>query len=154
MFIKKKYEASSPFKITDVKCDPKWVADVGDHVITVSCKINGVPCQFPFGAARWGQLVGGLGIDCDEVLFPATHPVWPERERISTGGGGQNSYALFISDNTVTSQPKENQKDFRFTGQLYSTAPIAKAFKTKLMELYNKGLLTQKFLERVGAAKA
>lgn len=153
MFIKKKYEASSPFKITDVKCDRKWLSEVGDHGIIISCRINGVSCQFPFGAARWGMMVGGLGIDCDEVLFPATHAVWPERERISTGGGGQNSYALFISDSVVTSQPKENQKDFRFIGQLYSTAPIVKAFKPKLMELYNKGLLTQKFLERVGAAE-
>lgn len=154
MFIKKKYEASSPFKITDVKCSQKWVAEVGDHGIIISCKINDVPCQFPFGAARWGKLVGGLGIDCDEVLFPETHRVWPERERISTGGGGQNHYALFISDSVVTSQPKENQKDFRFIGQLYSTAPIVKAFKPKLMELYNNGLLTQKFLERVGAVEA
>ena len=154
MFVKKKYEGKMPFKITDVKCSQRWVADVGDHGIIISCKINGVPCQFPFGPARWGQLVGGLGIDCDEVLFPGTHPVWPERERIATGGGGQNHYALFISNSIVTSQPKENQKDFRFIGQLYSTAPIVKAFKPKLMELYDKGLLTQKFLERVGAAEA
>ena len=154
MFIKKKYEATSPFKITDVKCDRKWLSEVGDSGIIISCRINGVPCQFPFGAARWGMMVGGLGIDCDEVLFPATHSVWPERERVSTGGGGQNSYALFISDSVVASQPKENQKDFRFIGQLYSTAPIVKAFKPKLMELYNQGLLTQKFLERVGAVKA
>ena len=61
MFIKKKYEASSPFKITDVKCNQRWVSEVGDHGIIISCKINNVPCQFPFGAARWGKLVGGLG---------------------------------------------------------------------------------------------
>ena len=149
MFVKKRYEGKVPFKVTGVKCDPKWIADVGDHVVTVSCLINGVKCDFPFGAARWGKLVGGLGIDCNEVLFPETHPVWPGRERIATGGGGQNHYALFIGDDIVTSQPKENQRDFRFHGQLYSTAPIAKAFKSKITELYNKGLLTPEFLSRV-----
>lgn len=113
-----------------------------------------MPCQFPFEGARWGKLVGGIGIDCNEVLFPGTRPLRPERELITTGGGGQNYYALFISNSVVTSRPKENQKDFRFIGQLYSTAPIVKAFKAKLMELYDKGLLTQKFLERVGAAEA
>ena len=48
MFIKKKYEASSPFKITDVKCDQKWLAEAGNDGLVVSCLINGVPCKFPF----------------------------------------------------------------------------------------------------------
>lgn len=69
-----KYEGKMPFKITDIKCDRRWVAEVSDHCIIISCKINGVPCQFPFGAARWGKLVGGLGIDCAEVLFREPTP--------------------------------------------------------------------------------
>lgn len=47
MFIKKKYEVSSPFKITDVKCDQKWLAEAGNDGLVVSCLINGVPCKFP-----------------------------------------------------------------------------------------------------------
>ena len=155
MFIKKKYEASNPFKITDVTCDEKWLAEAGNDGLVVSCRINGVSCKFPFKGARWSKvMVGGLGIDCEDALFPRSGSFWPEHVKIATEGGGNYYYPLCINDDVVKSQPKENQKDFRFTGQLYSTAPIAKAFKTKLLELYSKGYLTQKFLEHVGAAEA
>lgn len=155
MFVKKKYEASNPFKITDVKCDQKWLAEAGNDGLVVSCLINGVSCKFPFKGARWSNvMVGALGIDCEDALFPRSGSFWPEHVRIASEGGGNYYYPLCINDDVVKSQPKENQKDFRFTGQLYSTAPIAKAFKTKLLELYNKGYLTQKFLEHVGAAEA
>lgn len=152
MNLKEAYEARNPFRITDVKCDRKWVYDTYEGAVVITCCINGIRCEFAFRGARWNKVVGGLGIDCNSArVYDGTVSFLGGNyiEGIANGGG-QHYYALYIDDRVVTSQPKSNQKDYRFTGQYYSTAPIINAFKARMQKLYSEGQFTDKFLTAIG----
>ena len=150
--IKSTLSTGKALKITDVKVNPRWIYETFKGSISVDCKINGKPAEFVFMASRWDSMLDS-GIDCNEVrAFQEGAPKdWNGRptkyESITiSNGGGQTTYALKISSSVLTSKPKENQKDYGFTGQYYSTQPVVSEFKSKLLSLYNNGELTEEFI--------
>lgn len=62
-----------------------------------------------------------------------------------TTGGSARSYFLSFGRSTLKSMPKENQKDFRFTGRYYSTRPLVAEFKKLITSAFNTDLLTEEF---------
>ncbi len=140
-------EASNVMKITHVTVEPRKIYDrkiydIYDRSIVVKAKINGLSSEFVFEAASAGN-IWFTGIDCNEAIING------KRTKISNGGG-QTHYALQIPVSVLNSAPNEKQKNFRFTGQEYSTAPIVPAFKEALQNLFKKGELTQEFLKAIG----
>lgn len=129
-------------KIASVVVKPTTICDTYSGAIIVKAKINGFSLEFIFGAARSGN-IWFTGIDCDEAIING------KRIDISNGGG-QTHYALRIPVDVLKSAPKLNQKDFQFTGQIYSTVPIVSAFKKIMQDLFKEGLLTQQFLKAIG----
>lgn len=135
-------EASNVMKITQVTVEPRKIYDTYNRSIIIKASINGFSSEFVFEAARAGN-IWFTGIDCDEAII--------NRKRIDiSDGGGQTHYALRIPVDVLKSAPNEKQKNFRFTGQEYSTAPIVPAFKEALQNLFKKGELTQEFLKAIG----
>ncbi|MEE3417604.1 MAG: hypothetical protein VZR53_19960, partial [Prevotella sp.] len=62
-------------------------------------------------------------------------------------GGGQTYFALHLY--RVKDSPKENQKDFSFTGRYYSTVPLKNEFKEKLQQLWAENDITEEFKDYV-----
>ena len=135
-------EASNVMKITQVTVEPRKIYDTYKQSIIVKANINGFSSKFVFSAARGGD-IWFTGIDCDDATING------KRTDISDGGG-QTHYALRIPVSVLKSAPNEKQKNFRFTGQEYSTAPIVPAFKEALQNLFKKGELTQGFMKAIG----
>jgi hypothetical protein len=135
--------------ITDVVINPRFICETLQS-FTVYAVINGKPLGFTFSDRDH---------DCNEA-FEATkleHRIQPydfyKKGSFISGiasGGGYHQYALSIPEDVLFSKPKVNQKDFGFTGQYYSTAPVVSYFKKLLNELYENGQLTPNFLEYLG----
>ena len=145
-------ESVSGLKITNVSVEPKWIYDTFKGSIKVKATINGKEALFSFGAARSGN-VFFAGVDCNAaIVFRKGEEDIPSYLRHSRNitishGGTQTHYALQIYASTLKSAPKENQKDFRFAGQNYSTKPVKDVFRQKLEALYQDNDLTQEFLD-------
>ena len=137
-----KEATNTKLKITQVTVEPRKIYDTYSDSIIVKAKINGLSSEFVFKAARSGN-IWFTGIDCDEVIING------KRTDVSEGGG-QTHYALRINTDILKSAPKINQKNFQFSGQEYSTAPIVPAFKEALQNLFKKGELTQGFMKAIG----
>lgn len=139
------------FKITDVKVNTNWVYDTYSYGITISAKVNGHKVEFPFTAAR-GNNIMCAGIDCNEARFMKDEPAsfWNNFESVTLSHGGtQTSYALQIYASVLKSKPKQNQKDFSFTGCYYSTVPIKKAFKDKMNKMFENNEFTDEFMNKI-----
>jgi hypothetical protein len=137
--------------ITNVKISTNWVYDTYDYPINIDAKINGKNVRFCFSGSRSDSIMF-CGIDCNEALFEKESGTsyWDKYDRVKiSNGGGQTYYALHIYSSVIKSKPKENQKDFRFTGRYYSTQPLKAEFKRVLKELYEKNDLTKEFLEKI-----
>lgn len=145
-------EATSGLKITNVSVEPKWIYDTYKGPIRVKANINGKEALFSFEAARSGNIFFA-GVDCNSaVVLKERDEDMPAYLRYSRGitisnGGTQTHYALQIHASTLKAAPKENQKDFLFTGRNYSTKPVKEVFKQKLEALYQNNDLTQEFLD-------
>lgn len=140
------------FKVTEVKVNTNWIYDTYSDGITISAKINGHKVEFPFTAARGGNIMFA-GIDCDEARFIKDEYAWNfwdrfERVTISHGGT-QTTFALQIYSSVLKSKPKENQKDFSFTGRFYSTMPLKKAFKDKMNKMFENNEFTNEFMNKI-----
>lgn len=139
-----KEATNAKLKITQVSVEPRKIYDTDTYnrSIIIKANINDFSSEFVFEAARSGN-IWFTGIDCNEAII--------NRKRIDiSDGGGQTHYALRIPVDVLKSAPNEKQKNFRFTGQEYSTAPIVPAFKEALQNLFKKGELTQEFLKAIG----
>ena len=138
-------EAASKVKITGGSCSTKWIYDTMQDGLNIKFSINGHACDFIFRANHGRYIVDG--IDCDAAYIN------DERvEPITTSGGTARSYAISVPGSIMTSEPKENQKDFGFTGQYYKTTPIVKYIKEKLTDLLNNSIdiFSDRFLDKVG----
>lgn len=139
------------FKVTEVKLNTKWIYDTWDGYITISAKVNGHLVEFPFSPARWDSPMAA-GIDCNEARFVKDESAsfWDRFDRVTIShGGGQTHYALQIYSSALKAQPKENQKDFCFTGHYYSTQPLKAAFKSRMLSMFENNEFTQEFLDKV-----
>ena len=139
-------------KITNIRINDRWLYDTQRGGIAVAANVNGVDMVFPF--MPFFQYAP-KGMDCDECVLTTMDKYGMydhSASRIShiAEGGGYRTYALAIWERVLKSKPKQNQKDFRFTGQYYSTEPIKAEFKNQLQRLYNEGALTDKFLKAIG----
>lgn len=138
-------EAASKIKITGGSCSTKWIYDTMQDSLNIKFSINGHACDFVFRANHGRYVVDG--IDCDAAYIN------DERvNSITTSGGTARSYAISVPGSVMTSEPKENQKDFGFTGQYYKTTPIVKHIKEKLTDLLNNNIdiFSDRFLDKVG----
>lgn len=129
-------------KITKVTVHPTKICDTYRGPITVKAVINGFPSEFVFRAAR-ADNIWFAGIDCDTATING------KRTDVADGGS-RTRFALNISTDVLKSAPKVNQKNFQFTGQIYSSAPVVLAFKKALQDLFKEGSLTQQFLKAIG----
>lgn len=139
------------FKVTEVKVNTNWIYDTYSYGITVSAKINGHKIEFPFTATR-GNNIMFAGIDCNEARFMKDEfaSFWNDFESATLSHGGtQTSYALQIYASVLKSKPKQNQKDFSFTGRYYSTVPIKKAFKDKMNKMFENNEFTNEFMNKI-----
>lgn len=139
------------FKITEVKVNTNWIYDTYSYSITVSAKVNGHKVEFPFTAARGGNIMFA-GIDCNEARFMKDESTsfYDRFESVTISHGGtQTAFALQIYSSVLKSKPKENQKDFSFTGRYYSTVPIKKAFKDKMNKMFENNEFTNEFMNKV-----
>lgn len=144
-------EAAGSFPIRKVVVSPRWITDTGKETVWITAEINGIPCAFPFKPTS--ELTVN-GCDCDECIvnYEMMHyskdvidaskgtRVWG----VATGGSAR-SYFLNFGRSTLKSIPKENQKDFRFTGRYYSTRPLVAEFKKLITTAFNADLLTEEF---------
>ena len=129
-------------KITKVTVYPTKIFDTYNRSIIVKAVINGFSSEFVFYTVREGN-IWFAGIECDTATING--------KRIDvTNGGSRTRPTLLISPDVLKSAPKVNQKNFQFTGQEYSTAPIVPVFKKTLQDLFKKGNLTQQFLKAIG----
>lgn len=119
-------------KVTGGSCDRKWIYDTMQEGIDMSFVINGVACVFRFFANHGRYVVNG--IDCNMIIIADRHL------DITHSGGSSRSYLLNVPGNIMTSEPKTNQKDFKFTGQYYSTSPVVKYVKSKLKQLFQENV--------------
>ena len=146
MIIKKLNEARKPdnIKITVAKGTTKWIYDTlkGFNIIL---NVNGKELDFRLYGCH-GTYVK-YGADTNSVKIDGTY-----MSDITVSGGRQKSYALYIPEDVLTSEPKENQKDFSFTGRLYNTRPAIKYFKDLLKDLLlnHKDYFAPKFLDAIG----
>lgn len=149
-------EAAGSFPIRKVVVSPRWITDTGKETIWITAEINGIPCAFPF------KPISELTVnscDCDECIvnYEMMHY---NRDLIDTTkgtrvsgvatGGSARSYFLSFGRSTLKSMPKENQKDFRFTGRYYSTRPLVAEFKKLITSAFNTDLLTEDFKAAIG----
>lgn len=133
-------------KIAYVDIQPKWIYDTFRESITISAKINNQPMNFIFRGSRCDNPMFA-GIDCNEAGWGKREwGSWEHKVKISNGGG-QTYYALHLYN--VKAEPKQNQKDFLFTGRYYSTKPLKEEFKKKLQELWATGDVTEDFKKAV-----
>ena len=137
-------------KITGGSCDTKWIYDTMTTPMSIYFVINSIPCEFKF-SANHGQYVVN-GVDCNHVLFEGDRFY----KDLTHSGGTARSYALRIPGNVLTSQPKQNQKDYRFTGQYYSTVPAIKYCKESLKELLTEhpDYFHDDILDKLGLAQS
>lgn len=129
-------------KITNISVEPKRIYDTFRGAITISACLNDKPFDFVFRGSRYDDPMFA-GIDCNEAKWG--NYTWNGREhktKISCGGTS-TSYALHLYN--IKSAPKENQKDFRFTGQEYSTRPLKEEFKKTLRHLWETNDVTNEF---------
>lgn len=146
MKIKKLNEARKPdnIKITVAKGTTKWISDTlkGFNIIL---NVNGKELDFSLYGC-YGSNVK-YGADTDSVRIDGKY-----MGNILVSGGRRKSYALYIPEDVLTSEPKENQKDFSFIGQLYNTRPAIKYFKDLLKDLLlnHKDYFAPKFLDAIG----
>lgn len=144
-------EAAGSFPIRKVVVSPRWITDTGKETIWITAEINGIPCAFPFKPIS--ELTVN-GCDCDECIVNYEMMQY-NRDLIDTTkgtrvsgvatGGSARSYFLSFGRSTLKSMPKENQKDFRFTGHYYSTRPLVTEFKKLITSAFNTDLLTEEF---------
>lgn len=142
---------ANKFKITEVKVNTNWVYDTFTDCLVVSAKINGHRVNFPFTAAR-GDNIMFAGIDCNEARFenPNSRSYYDQYERVKISNGGtQTTFALQIYSSVLKSKPKENQKDFSFTGRFYSTQPVKIAFKDKMNQIFKNNEFTDEFMNKI-----
>ena len=134
--------STAGLKVTYATVSPTKIYDTYKGPIIVRASINGLPSEFVFRAARSDD-IWFTGVDCNSATIDG------KRVDISNGGG-QTHYALQIYTNVLKAAPKTGQKDFRFTGRVYSTSPVIPAFKKALQDLFKNGDLTHQFLKAVG----
>lgn len=149
-------EATGSFPIRKVAASPRWITDTGKETIWITAEINGIPCAFPF-IAGYGPTAEGC--DCNECIVNYEMQFY-NRDRIDTSkgkrigsvadGGGSRYYFLKFGESILKSMPKENQKDFRFTGHYYSTRPLVTEFKKLITTAFNTDLLTEEFKSAIG----
>jgi hypothetical protein len=139
------------FSVTKVRVDSKWIYDTFTGPLNIRACVNGKEVLFQFMPA-WGDNIMHLGIDCNEALFEKESPEYffdkYKRVKISDGGGHKH-FALNIYSSILKRSPKENQKDFQFTGRYYSTQPAKEEFKRRMIEMYNNNEFTEDFLNEV-----
>jgi hypothetical protein len=133
-------------KITHVTIEPKWIYDTFRGAISIKADINNKPLEFVFRGSRCDNPMFA-GIDCNEAQYG--NYTWGGREHRVTisHGGGQTYFALHLY--RVKDSPKENQKDFSFTGRYYSTVPLKNEFKEKLQQLWAENDITEEFKDYV-----
>lgn len=149
-------EATGSFPIRKVAASPRWITDTGKETIWITAEINGIPCAFPF-IAGYGPTAEGC--DCNECIVNYEMQFY-NRDRIDTSkgkrissvadGGGARYYFLKFGESILKSMPKENQKDFRFTGHYYSTRHLVVEFKKLITTAFNTDLLTEEFKSAIG----
>jgi hypothetical protein len=139
-------EAINKVKVTGGACGTKWIYDTMQDGFDISVSVNDVPCRFRFAPYFGRNAVNGL--DCNEVFFAGDN--YPST--VTKAGGSHRTYALYIPEDVLKSAPKQNQKDFSFTGQYYSVTPVIKYFKNmlKTMLIEHPEYFTDKFLASVG----
>lgn len=129
----RKNRTSNAIKITGGKCRHKYLYDTMTEGTSISVVINGIACKFRFNACYGRYIVNGM--DCDRIYFGDDDMYGQD---VTCAGGGNRYYAIYIPENIIKSAPKENQKDFSFTGQYYSTAPVISYFKNLLKSLLSE----------------
>lgn len=129
-------------KITKATVEPRKIYDTYKQSIIVKANINGFSSKFVFNAAHSGD-IWFAGIDCNDAIING------KRTDVSDGGD-RTHYALRINTDVLKAAPNEKQKNFQWTGQEYSTAPIVPAFKEALQKLFKEGELKQEFLKAIG----
>lgn len=137
-------------KITGGSCDTKWIYDTMSDSISMFFAINNIPCEFKFSPNHGRYVVDG--VDCDHVKFEGDSYY----KDLTHSGGTARSYALSIPSGVLTSQPKQNQKDYRFTGQYYSTTPAIRYCKELLKELLTQHpeYFHDNILDKLGLAQS
>lgn len=140
--LKSDLKEGAGLKITKVTVHPTKIYDTYSGSIIVKAVINGFSSEFVFRAARAGN-IWFAGIDCNTATING------KRTDVANGGS-RTHHALNISTDVLKSAPKANQKNFQFSGQEYSSAPIVPAFKKALQDLFKKGSLTKQFLKAIG----
>lgn len=120
----------SKIKITGGSCDTKWIYDtMTTSTMSMYFVINNIPCEFKFSPNHGRYVVDG--VDCNHVKFEGDSSY----KDLTHSGGTARSYALNIPSDILKSQPDQKQKDYRFTGQYYSTTPAIRYCKELLKEL-------------------
>lgn len=140
----------SKIKITSGSCDTKWIYDTMTEPISMYFVINNIPCEFKFSPNHGRYVVDG--VDCNYVKFEGDSYY----KDLTHSGGTARSYALSIPGDVLTSQPKQNQKDYRFTGQYYSTTPAIRYCKELLKELLTQhpDYFHDDILDKLGLAQS
>ena len=129
----RKNRTSNAIKITGGKCRHIYLFDTMTEGTSISVVINGIACKFRFNACYGRYIVDGM--DCDRIYFGDDDMYGQD---VTCAGGGNRYYAIYIPKNIIKSAPKENQKDFSFTGQYYSTVPVIRYFKNLLKSLLSE----------------
>lgn len=137
-------------KITGGTCDTKWIYDTMSDSISMSFVINNIPCEFKFSPNHGRYIVDG--VDCNHVKFEGDRYY----KDLTRSGGTARSYALNIPGDVLTSQPDQKQKDYRFTGQYYSTTPAIRYCKESLKELLTQhpDYFHNDILDKLGLAQS
>lgn len=143
-------------KVTGGSCNKRWVYETMTDPVQIIFNINNVPCNFFFHACYGRYIVDGM--DCIEVGLVNNLKDFRYNTsgflRLTVSGGGYRTYPLNIPESVIESEPKANQKDFGFTGTFYSTQPIVKYCKQKLLDLFNNHIeyFNPKFLDAIGVS--
>lgn len=135
-----KIENKEKLSVTNVSISTKWIYDTYRGGLTITAKINGKEVKFPFSSI--GGSISYIGMDCGYAMIDNKRV-----EICKDNTGGHKSYELKIPSSILTSQPKENQKDFQFTGSFYSTKPIVNFFKEKLQKIMKENKFSEEFLK-------
>lgn len=130
--------------VTNVKVTKNWISETSKSPVVVTALVNKVPVRFPFTAAASGDWTF-LGIDCNNAVV-VEHRCTVAKPNT----GSRKCYALCIGADVIKQYPKENQKDFRFTGRYYSTKGIPAVFKRQLQQMIENNEVTDDFLISVG----
>lgn len=141
-------EAVGKVKVTKVSSKDS-IYDTAESSPSIFATINGREFEFIFRSNHGRNIVDG--VDCDEVKFNNKY-----HDCLFVNGGTARSYALNIPGNIMTAEPKQNQKDFSFTGQIYSNKSMLSYFKTKLTDLLTNHteFFAPWFLQEIGLNEA